>query len=80
MWRHTFEIPDHNAFSGSVQKAIDTGIVSAKARREINQTLRTLSLQHARYHTVHNFIVIATYLSTYNVPIYDICGDNFVKF
>ena len=48
MWHHTFEISDHSAFSGSVQKAIDTGIVSAKAHREINQTLRTLSLQHTR--------------------------------
>ena len=48
MWHHTLKIPDRSAFSGSVQKAIDTGVVSAKARREINQTLHTLALQHTR--------------------------------
>lgn len=50
-WHHTFKIPERSGFSGSVQKAIDTGFVSAKARREINQTLRTLLLQHSRYNT-----------------------------
>lgn len=61
MWHHTFQIPDRGAFSGSVQQAIDTGVVSAKARREINQTLRTLSLQGKfNHHTMQNF---ASYLS-----------------
>lgn len=48
-WVFSFEIPDRHTFSGSVQKALDTGVVCSKARRDIIQILRTLVLQFTRY-------------------------------
>ena len=45
-WHLTFQIPEKHTFSGSVLRAVNTGVVSAKARREIVQVLRTLILQH----------------------------------
>ena len=51
-WHISFEIASPGCFSGSVQRAIETGLISSKARREIVQTLHTLCLQHSRY--MHN--------------------------
>ncbi len=48
-WHLSFEIPESASFSGCVQKAIDTGVVVARARRELIQVLRTLVLQHTKY-------------------------------
>ena len=45
-WHLTFVIPDKRTYSGSVQKAIETGVVTSKARRDIVTVLRTLMLQH----------------------------------
>ena len=39
-------IPDKRTYSGSVQKAIETGVVTSKARRDMVTVLRTLMLQH----------------------------------
>lgn len=41
-------IPEPCTFSGSVQTAVETGLISSKARRDIIQVLRTLILQHTR--------------------------------
>ena len=38
-------IPDKRTYSGSVQKAIETGVVTSKARRDMVTVLRTLMLQ-----------------------------------
>ena len=48
-WHLHFKIPDASAFSGSVQDAIKTGIITAKARREINLVLRTYIIAHTVY-------------------------------
>ena len=45
-WHLTFVIPDKCTYSGSVQKAIETGVVTSKARRDMVTVLRTLMLQH----------------------------------
>ena len=45
-WHQTFVIPDKRTYSGSVQKAIETGVVTSKARRDMVTVLRTLMLQH----------------------------------
>lgn len=45
-WHLTFVIPDKRTYSGSVQKAIETGVVTSKARRDMVTVLRTLMLQH----------------------------------
>ena len=39
-------IPDKCTYSGSIQKAIETGVVTSKARRDMITVLRTLMLQH----------------------------------
>ena len=41
IWHLSFEIPDKSTFSGAVQKAIDTGVLCAKPRKDIVQILRT---------------------------------------
>ena len=49
------------SFSSSVKQAIDTGVVSSKARSEVVRVLRTLVLQHThipnhvQYETVKNW-------------------------
>lgn len=41
-----------------MQKAIDTGIVCAKPRRDISQVLRTLILQFTRYPTPDQYVTV----------------------
>lgn len=48
-WHLHFNIPDASAFSGSVQEAIKTGVVTAKVRREVNLVLRTYIIPHTIY-------------------------------
>lgn len=61
-WLRTFVIPDRHAFSGGVQKAFDTGVVCAKSRKDIVQTLRTLMLQHTRYPTKEEYETVSRML------------------
>ena len=63
-WHLHFMIPDASAFSGSVQKAIKTGIVTAKARREINLVLRTYVLAHTIYPTSEQYNTVCRNLVT----------------
>ncbi len=58
-WHVSFVIPDKSTFSGGVQKAVETGVVCAKARRDIVHTLRTLVLQHARYPTSEEYTTVS---------------------
>ena len=52
------------SFSSSVKQAIDTGVVSSKARSEVVRVLRTLVLQqthipnHVQYETVCEKLVV----------------------
>lgn len=48
-WHKAFAIPERASFSIAVKQAIDTGIISSKARSEIVRVLRTLMLQHTQY-------------------------------
>lgn len=45
-WHLEFKIPELQSFSGHVQDAIKTGVVSARARREVTQVLRTYIIAH----------------------------------
>lgn len=47
-WHLSFQIPRRETFSQCVKHAIDSGIVSSKARQQIITTIRTLCLQHTR--------------------------------
>ena len=41
-----------------VQKAIETGVISSKARREVVQVLRTLISQYTKYPTFDQYTII----------------------
>lgn len=63
-WHLSFEIPEKDSFSGSVQKAIETGVVVARARREIVQVVRTLVLQHTKFPTSEQYNRVCEILVT----------------
>lgn len=63
-WHESFEIPDKDSFSFNVQKAIQTGIVDSKSRREIHQTLRTLILQHTWFPEADGYNMVCRKLIT----------------
>lgn len=46
LWLRTFSIPEKASFSGVVQQAIESGLISSRARRELVQILRTLITRH----------------------------------
>ena len=45
-WHLSFKIPELQTFSTFVRDAVRTGVVSARARREIVQVLRTYVTAH----------------------------------
>lgn len=55
-WHRSFKIPEKDFFSATVNKAISTGVVPSKARREIVQVLRTLMMVHTVYPTLEQYI------------------------
>lgn len=40
-WHVRFSIPDLSSFSHHVKEAVTTGVITARARKEVNQVLRT---------------------------------------
>lgn len=58
-WHLSFEVPEKETFSWAVQKAIETGVVCAKPRRDIIQVLRTLMLQHTKYPSSEEYTSIS---------------------
>lgn len=40
-WHIRFTLPELNSFSQHIKGAVNTGVVTARARKEINQVLRT---------------------------------------
>ena len=78
-WHHTFQIPDRETFSGYVQKSIDTGIVSTRARREIVQMLRTLMIQHTKYPTSEQYNAVCSKLVTKFKSLKDSLGSGHVS-
>ena len=79
MWHHTFQIPERETFSGCVQQSIDTGIVSARARREIVQMLRTLIVQHTKYPTSEQYNTVCNKLVTKFKSLKDTLGSGHVS-
>ena len=63
-WHLHFKIPDASTFSGCVQEAINTGVVTAKARREINLILRTYTVAHTIYPTSEQYNTVCRKLIT----------------
>ncbi len=78
-WHKSFNIPNRESFSDCVQTAIDTGVVSSRARREIVQTLRTLVLQHTRYPTSEQYNAVSIMLTEKFEKLTDSLGCGYVS-
>ena len=79
-WHLTFEIPERSSFSGCVQKAIDTGVVVARARRELIQVLRTLMLQHTKYPSSEQYNKVCEKLVTKFPKLQDSRAGGYVSY
>ena len=78
-WHLSFKIPHKDTFSGVVQKAVETGVVCAKARRDIVQTLRTLILQHTRYPSSEEYTTVSRKLIEQFPKLHDGGTSGFVS-
>ena len=78
-WLSTFVIPEHSTFSKFVHQAIDTGLVSSRARREIIQTLRTLVLQYTHRPTADQYNGVCLKLIQKYPCFRDEIGSGFVS-
>ena len=79
-WHLSFCIPARNSFSSSVQSSIDTGVVTARSRREIVQTLRTLMLQHTRYPSSEQYNEVCRRLVGLFPNLKDSIGSGYVSY
>lgn len=75
-WLSSFRIPERDSFSGSVHRAIDTGVITSKARREIVQVLRTLISMHTLYPVSEQYIAVSQKLVTKYPNLRDPIGTN----
>ena len=57
-WHILFSIPELRNFSQHVKDTVNTGVVTARARREINQVLRTYMTAHTIYPTSEQYTTI----------------------
>ena len=75
-WHIGFQFPPKETYSWSVQKAIETGVISSKARREIIQVLRTLISQYTKYPTSEQYTIITQKLVEKFPNLRDPIGSN----
>ena len=75
-WHQSFKIPEKSTFSGSVQRAIDTGVISSKTQQEIAQTLRMHILQHTRYPSPEEYTSVCQQLILKFPKLRDTIGSN----
>lgn len=75
-WHHQFEIPDLHNFSGIVKTAVETGIVTGLARREIIQVLRTYMLRYTIRPTSEQYQTVCIKLITKYPNLKDTEGDS----
>ena len=78
-WHPSFQIPDKHTLSGGVQAAIESGVVCAKSRCDIVQTLRTLMLQHTRYPSSEEYTTISRKLVEKFLKLHDGGASGFVS-
>ena len=57
-WHLQFNIPELDTFSGAVKDAVQTGVVTSVARREIIQVLRTYMTQHTTKPTSEQYVTV----------------------
>ena len=75
-WHHQFEIPDLNNFSSVVKTAVETGIVTGLARREIIQVLRTYMLKYTIKPTGEQYQTVCSKLVTKYPNLRDTEGES----
>ena len=63
-WHIWFTIPDLQSFSQHVKDAVKTGVITAQARREINQVLRTYMMSHTIRPTSQQYNTVCKKLIT----------------
>ena len=79
-WHLHFSIPSATSFSGCVQEAINTGVVTAKARKEIIQVLRTHMIVRTIYPTSEQYVSVCQNLVTKYPKLKDAKGNtSFVR-
>jgi len=57
-WHFQFTIPELHSFSQPVKDAVKTGLITAQARREINQVLRTYMTAHTIKPTSEQYNIV----------------------
>ena len=74
-WHLTFKIPELLTFSSFVWDAVKTGVVSARARREIIQVLRTYITAHTIIPTSEQYTTVCRKLVA-NPKLEDLGGKS----
>ena len=75
-WHVDFEIPDFHTFSSNVKEAIDSGVKTGIARREIIQVLRTYMLSHTTSPNSEQYNTVCRKLVTKYPKLRDTEGDS----
>ena len=78
-WHLQFAIPQLKSFSQHVKNAVDTGIVTGRARREIIQVLRTYMTAHTVYPTSEQYKTVCKKLITKFPSLKDEEGTHYVS-
>ena len=78
-WDVYFNVPDAKSFSSCIQHAINTGIVTAKARREFTQVLHTHMIVHTINPTSEQYVTICRKLIVKYPKLEDEKGNAFVR-
>lgn len=71
-WHETFSIPDLHSFSPFVKNAIENGVVTGRAKREIIQVLRTYITAFTMYPKPEQYTIVCKKL----VEKYPLLGDD----
>lgn len=75
-WHLNFVIPEIRTFSQFVTEAVDTGIVTARARREVIQVLRTYMTAHTVYPTSEQYKTVCSKLVAKFPSLMDTTGKS----
>lgn len=78
-WHLQFTIPELKSFSQHVKNAVDTGIVTARARREIVQVLHTYITAHTVYPTSEQYKTVSKKLIMKFPSLKDTEGTHYVS-
>ena len=78
-WHLNFVIPELRTFSQFVTEAVNTGVVTARARREIVQVLRTYITAHTVYPSSEQYKMVCAKLVTKFPNLKDTKGSKYVS-